>query len=131
MPSNDPSVRLVLILATFLANDHGNNVTTINQKFETLGVTPITRDDIQQILMNPFVEQYSIVTNYAKRMVAREDDTKGLSDEEILKLLTDVACRCLELGCKVCHPCISWFGRRIKRPSRADFWTRSARIALN
>ncbi|KAF8733215.1 hypothetical protein AX14_004073 [Amanita brunnescens Koide BX004] len=100
MPSNDPNVRLVLILATFLANDHGNNVTTINQKLEALGVTPITRDDIQQILMNPFVEQYSIVSTYAKRMVEREDGTKGLSEEDILKLLTDVACRCLELGCK-------------------------------
>lgn len=130
MPSNDPNVRLVLILATFLANDHGNNVTTINQKLEALGVTPITRDDIQQILMNPFVEQYSIVSTYAKRMVEREDGTKGLSEEDILKLLTDVACRCLELGCKVCNSCTSWFGR-IERPCRADFWTRSARIVLN
>ena len=110
MPSNDSRVRLVLILATFLANDHGCNVTTINQTLETLGVTPISKDDIQQILMNPFVEQYSIVTNYAKRMVAREDGTTGLSEEDILELLTDVVCRCLELGCKVRYSCIILVG---------------------
>ncbi|KAK2465335.1 hypothetical protein APHAL10511_002689 [Amanita phalloides] len=99
MPSNDPRVRLVMILATFLSNDH-SNVTSINQKLDTLGVTPITKSDIQEILMNPFVEQYNVIINYAKKMVEKEDGTKGLSEEDITKLLTDVACRCLELGSK-------------------------------
>ena len=104
MPSSDPHVRLVMILATFLSNEHiYANVTTVNQKLETLGVTPITLDDIQEILMNPFVERYEVVINYAKRMVVKEDGTKGLSDAEIFKLLSDVSTRCLELGFKVCH----------------------------
>ncbi|KAF8631081.1 hypothetical protein AX15_002682 [Amanita polypyramis BW_CC] len=101
MPSADPHVRLVMILATFLSNEHiYASATAVDRKLETLGVTPITLDDIQEVLMNSFMERYEVVTNYAKRMVAKEDGTKGLSDADVLELLSDVSTRCLELGFK-------------------------------
>ena len=102
MPSDDPNVRLVMILATFLSNEHAYATpTSIHQKLETLGATPITRVDIHEVLMNPFVEKPETVINYAKRMVANENGTKGLLDEEILELLSEVAAQCLQVGSKV------------------------------
>ncbi|KAM6494345.1 hypothetical protein JOM56_010706 [Amanita muscaria] len=101
MPSEDRLVRLVMVLVTFLSNEHAYSTpASIHQKLENMGVTPITRADIHEVLMNPFVEKPETVINYAKRMVTKEDGTKGLSEDEILELLGEVAARCLEIGSK-------------------------------
>ncbi|PFH54082.1 hypothetical protein AMATHDRAFT_53891 [Amanita thiersii Skay4041] len=100
-PLSDPSARLVMITATFLSNtlNHASQTSPI-QSLEVLGVTPITRSDICEVFMSPFVERHINVMPVARRMVVKADQSKGLSEEEVQELLFDVAVRCLEVGCK-------------------------------
>jgi len=76
--------------------------TTIRTKFEALGLGPITRKDIVNVLVNPFVEKYNHVKDYALREVDMNDDgSKGMSAKEFEELVEEVAIRCLEIACKV------------------------------
>ena len=100
-PSSDPTVRLVLLLGVFI-NDHTPLSATplrLKSKLEPLGLLPITRQDIFNVMINPFVEKYPSILEFAKIEV-------GLSQKEIGVLVQEVAVRCLSEGCKVC---LSWF----------------------
>ena len=98
-PSSDPTVRLVLLLGVFI-NDHTPLSATpirLKSKLEPLGLLPITRRDIFNVMINPFVEKYQSILEFARTEV-------GLSQKEIGVLAQEVAVRCLSEGCKVCLP---------------------------
>jgi len=74
----------------------------IHRKLENLALTPFTRRDAYNVLINPFVERYHSVTEYAQEEVGVQGDgSKGMSDAEIESLMEEVGTRCLEIGCKV------------------------------
>lgn len=98
-PSSDPTVRLVLLLGVFI-----NDITPLSAtparlkaKLEPLGILPITRQDILNLMVNPFIEKYQPILEFVRVEV-------GLKQKEIVKLAEEVAVRCLEEGCKVCLP---------------------------
>lgn len=96
-PSPDPTARLVLLLGVFI-NDHTPLSATpirLKSKLEPLGLLPITKQDIFNVMINPFVEKYQSILEFARTEV-------GLSQKEIGMLVQDVAVRCLAEGCKVC-----------------------------
>jgi hypothetical protein len=55
---------------------------------------PVTRKDIFNVMVNPFVEKYQPILEFARAEV-------GLKQKEINLLVEEVAVRCLEEGCKV------------------------------
>lgn len=94
-PSPDPTARLVLLLGVFI-NDHTPLSATpirLKSKLEPLGLLPITKQDIFNVMINPFVEKYQSILEFARIEV-------GLSQKEIGMLVQDVAVRCLAEGCK-------------------------------
>lgn len=98
-PSLDSTVRLVLLLGIFI-NDHTPLSATPNRlksKLEPLGLLPITRQDVFNVMVNPFVEKYQSILEFARAEV-------GLSQKEIGVLVQEVAIRCLSEGCKVRLP---------------------------
>lgn len=97
-PSQDPTVRLVIILTVFLSCSSNSSTDrtsppTLKAKFEALGLTPLSRKDIVNVLLNPFIEKYASVIDYAKVEV-------GLNPKEVRELVEEVAIKCLEIGCK-------------------------------
>lgn len=91
------------MIAVFIsAETHQTSVPDIHAALDALGVTPLTRTDIFNILINPFVEKYHSVLEYARQEVSVGDEgTRGMENSEITKLAEDVAVKCLEIGCKV------------------------------
>ena len=102
-PSTDAAVRLVILIVIFVAADNLHMPTsTIHRKLDNLGLTPLTRRDAYNILINPFVERYLSVTEYAQEEIGvQEDGSQGLSGTEIDTLMEEVGVKCLEIGCKV------------------------------
>ena len=98
-PSDDPIVRLVILLTVFLADNCGANNTpaVLRTKLESLGLMPLTRRDILNILTNPFVEKHSPILEFARAEVR-------LNNVEIRELVQEVAVKVLEIGCKVSSP---------------------------
>ncbi|KAF8967162.1 hypothetical protein BDZ97DRAFT_570221 [Flammula alnicola] len=101
-PSTDITVRLVVLVVVFIASDNLHMThTAIRARLETLGLTPITRRDALNVLVNPFVERYSSVINFARHEIGVKDDgSKGMSSHQIHSLVEEVAARCLEIACK-------------------------------
>jgi hypothetical protein len=94
-PSSDPTVRVVILLAVLLSDNYTHTTyVTLKPKFEQLGLLPLTRKDIYNIMTNPFVERYAPVSEFAVREM-------GFDDKEMKELIEEVAIRCLEVGCKV------------------------------
>lgn len=74
----------------------------IRTKLETLGVAPITRQDLFNVLINPFIERYHSVISFARReVIVNNGGLKGMNVSEIESLVEEVASRCLEIACKV------------------------------
>ncbi|KAF8195571.1 hypothetical protein BJ912DRAFT_1021259 [Pholiota molesta] len=101
-PSTDVSVRLVVLVVVFIAADNLHMThTALRSKLEAIGLGPITRRDIVNILVNPFVERYNAVINFARQEVNMGDDgLKGLIPQETDEIVEEVAARCLEIACK-------------------------------
>jgi hypothetical protein len=95
-PSADPTVRLVLLLTVFLSDNCLAHTTpaTLRNKLDPLGLLPLTRQDIFNVLTNPFVERSTPILEFARAEV-------GLSSKDVLDLVEQVAVTCLEIGCKV------------------------------
>lgn len=54
------------------------------------------------ILVNPFVERYQPLLDYAKREIGQQEGgTKGMGLADLKALVEEVAMRCLEISCKV------------------------------
>ncbi|KDQ62290.1 hypothetical protein JAAARDRAFT_30185 [Jaapia argillacea MUCL 33604] len=94
-PSKDPTVRLVMLLTVFLSDNCFAHTTpaTLKTKLDALGLTPLSKDDIFEVLINPFVERFIPILEYAKVEV-------GLKQQAVKELIEEVAARCLEIGCK-------------------------------
>ncbi|KZT25395.1 hypothetical protein NEOLEDRAFT_1156310 [Neolentinus lepideus HHB14362 ss-1] len=94
-PSDDPTVRLVMLLTVFLSDNCLAHTTpaTLKTKLDALGLTPLSRKDIYDVLINPFVERYTPILEYGKVEV-------GLDSRGIKLLLEEVTLKCLEINCK-------------------------------
>ncbi|KAF8812667.1 hypothetical protein BYT27DRAFT_7207521 [Phlegmacium glaucopus] len=105
-PSTDVAVRLVILIVIFItANNLHMPTSAIRRKLENLGPTPLTRRDAYyyNILINPFVERYHSVKEYAQGEIGVQgDSSSGMRDAEIESLMSEeVGARCLEIGCKM------------------------------
>lgn len=101
-PTNDPSVRIVLLMTVF-TNPEGGSVSssTVKSRLEPLKLGPITRVDICNVFINPYLERYNILLEYLRTEIQTGDEgEKGMSPAEIRAVVEDVATRCLELECK-------------------------------
>lgn len=96
-------MRLVVIITVFISAEvHERSVESVHGVLDALGVTPLSRNDLFNVLVNPFVEKYQSVIDYAGVEVdVKEDGSKGMDTADIQSLVQDVAVRCLEIGCKV------------------------------
>lgn len=109
-PSTDPSVRLVLLLTIFLSDPVpvppsltitsatsamlARYVELCHDEIEELSLGPLTRQDITDVLLSKFVpERFGGILEYARVHV-------GLDEVSMRGVVTDVALRCLEIGCK-------------------------------
>ncbi|KAF7982917.1 hypothetical protein HWV62_25194 [Athelia sp. TMB] len=96
-PSTDPTVRLVIILTVFVPTTPTTTPTmtapAMRAKLESLGVAPLSRTDIVNVLLNPFIDRHRAVIDYAKVVI-------GMDPKEIHELVEEVAIKCLEVGCK-------------------------------
>ncbi|KAF8231714.1 hypothetical protein L208DRAFT_1423428 [Tricholoma matsutake] len=101
-PSSDSTVRLVMLIAIFILPDNlHHSPASLHAQLQVLGLTPVTKKDVVDILLNPFVERFQPLLDYAKREVGeQEDGTKGMGRKELATLVEDVAGKCLEISCK-------------------------------
>jgi hypothetical protein len=122
-PSTDAAVRLVILVVIFVAADNLHMPTsTIHRKLENLGLTPLTRRDAYNVLVNPFVERYLSVMEYAQEEIGvQEDGSQGMSNAEIDTLMEEVGAKCLEIGCKVrLSACMDGFFPILTKTIRED-----------
>ncbi|EIW80954.1 hypothetical protein CONPUDRAFT_137081 [Coniophora puteana RWD-64-598 SS2] len=94
-PSSDPAVRLVMLLTVFVSDIYHNHTppAELYRKIETLGLAPLTKKDLFDIMTSPFVERVVPIIDIAK-------DYVGLSSKAVRELVQRVTFRCLEIGCK-------------------------------
>ncbi|OBZ71375.1 hypothetical protein A0H81_08367 [Grifola frondosa] len=109
-PSEDPVVRLVLLLTIFLTEPQPipysltasiaisssltNYVNSCKEKIDNMHLSPVTRKDMFDVLVSKFVpERFGGILEFA-RVVMK------MGKKDIDGLVTDVALRCLEIGCK-------------------------------
>lgn len=102
-PTKDVTVRLVILIIVFTSADNLHSTTvTIRNKLETLGLLPLTQRDAFNILVNPFVERYNSLLDFARSEIGiNEDGSTGMSAKEVEKLIEDVGARCVDIACKV------------------------------
>lgn len=88
-----------MLLTVFVSPDppHTTNINTIKTRLEALNLGPVTKGDLYNLLINPFMERQNILLEYMKT----EGEGKGLSSKEVRGVLEEVAGRCLEIECKV------------------------------
>ena len=109
-PSEDPTIRLVLLLTIFLTNpclcppslDATCKTSTVlaryvencSDKIDEMNLGPLTRKDITDILLSKFVpDRFVGILEYARSVIE-------LSPREMRGVVTEVALACLEIGCK-------------------------------
>jgi hypothetical protein len=92
--SADPTVRLVLLLSVFASSPFSMSATVAHVKLQTLKLTPLTHEDLMNMLLNPFVENFSVIGSYATVFM-------GYSCTDVKDLLTGAAVDCLPLSSKV------------------------------
>lgn len=99
-PSTDPMVRVVMLLTICLSDGTWaltampEAVTSFHGKLEAIGLLPLTREDLFNIMINPFVEKHALLLEYAK-------EEMGMSVKDAKELVQDVAIKCLEIASKV------------------------------
>ncbi|KAI0648012.1 hypothetical protein C8Q79DRAFT_999501 [Trametes meyenii] len=109
-PSENPTVRLVLLLTVFLSDPTpvpynlaltsatsttlARYVESCHEEIEEMGLGPLTRKDITEILLSKFVpDRFGGVLEYAREILK-------FDKREMAGIVTDVALGCLEIGCK-------------------------------
>ncbi|KAI8969642.1 hypothetical protein BD414DRAFT_518471 [Trametes punicea] len=109
-PSRDPTVRLVMLLTVFLTEPSpvpsslsatsetspalARYVEACHEEIEDMGLGPLGRKDITDVLLSKFVpERFVGILEYARTIVK-------LDKSEMDEMMTDVALGCLEIGCK-------------------------------
>jgi hypothetical protein len=98
--NTDPTVRIVMLLTVFLS-DSTLVITAVPQalssmkgKLGALNLLPLTKEDLFNVMTNPFVEKHTLLLEYAK-------EDMEMSVKEIKGLVQEVAIKCLEIGSKV------------------------------
>ncbi|KAH0586162.1 hypothetical protein H2248_007426 [Termitomyces sp. 'cryptogamus'] len=100
-PSSDPTARLVMLVIFFNGIEINTCIGTIHAKIEARNLTPITRKDVFNVLLNPFISHPQVVIDYATSHLGHpEEERKGMSTQEVRKLVEDVVSTCLEIPCK-------------------------------
>lgn len=69
-------------------------ITSFHGKLEAINLLPLTKEDLFNIMINPFVEKHALLLEYAK-------EEMEMSMKEVKDLVQDVAIKCLEIGSKV------------------------------
>lgn len=69
-------------------------IASFRGKLEANGLLPLMKEDLFNIMINPFVERHTLLLEYAK-------EEMGMSMKDIKDLAQDVAIKCLEIGSKV------------------------------
>jgi hypothetical protein len=104
-PSTDPLVRHVLLLQVFVCETAASNimlsesffrifVERCQQKIESIGLPPVERHDLLEVLSSKFApERFQGIIMYGRLSL-------GMSNRAIDDLVREVAFRCLEIGCK-------------------------------
>ncbi|KAI0372164.1 hypothetical protein BV20DRAFT_1050929 [Pilatotrama ljubarskyi] len=109
-PSEDRAVRLVLLLTVFLSEPTpvpsslsltsatstslARYVEACHEEIEEMGLGPLSRKDITDVLLNKFVpERFGGILEYARSIL-------NLDKSDMEGIVTDVALGCLEIGCK-------------------------------
>lgn len=93
-PSTDLTVRTVMLLTVILAEHLGLPLTSVKNKLESLGLHPLTRQDLLNVMTNPFIERPLVLLEYAKEEL-------GMGPKVIKELVQDVVIGCLSIGSKV------------------------------
>ena len=93
-----------MLIAIFILPDNlHHSPTSLHAQLQVLGLTPVTKKDVFNILLNPFVERYQPLLDYAKREIGiQEDGTKGMGQKELIRMVEEISGKCLEISCKVC-----------------------------
>lgn len=93
-----------MLIAIFILPDNlHHSPASLHAQLQVLGLTPVTKKDVSDILLNPFVERYLPLLDYAKKEVGENHDgSRGMGLKEITVLVEEVAGKCLEISCKVC-----------------------------
>ncbi|THU87049.1 hypothetical protein K435DRAFT_826523 [Dendrothele bispora CBS 962.96] len=100
-PSTDPTVRLVILLIVFLANDNTHPAVPVRTRLENLNIGPVTRKDLYNVLIHPFMERYNSVLDYMRtEMESSDEGRKGMNQKEIRMVVDEIVARLLELDCK-------------------------------
>lgn len=107
-PSDDRTVRLVMLCNVFFADVKGlpddlsvtdtpslvEHVEKCERKIEKLGLGPVTRQDLLEMLTNKFTpDNFGGILEYGRTVI-------GLNAQEMEELTRDVALASLEVGCK-------------------------------
>lgn len=99
-PSADPMVRVVMLLTVCLSDGTWGlsampeALVSFHGKLEAIDLLPLTKEDLFNIMINPFVEKHDLLLEYAK-------EEMGMSVKDIKDLVQDVALKCLEITSKV------------------------------
>jgi hypothetical protein len=92
----------VIIVVFISAENNQTSVLDVHSALDALGVVPLTKNDIFNVLINPFVEKYATLLDYARKEVGvKEDGSKGMGPSQVRELVEELAVKCLEVGCKV------------------------------
>ncbi|KAF9242591.1 hypothetical protein BU15DRAFT_86781 [Melanogaster broomeanus] len=98
-PSTDPTVRIVMLLTVFLSDSTSlipaspQVVATMKSKLDALNLLPLTKEDLFNVMTNPFLEKHTFLLEYAK-------EEMGMTVKEIREHVQEVAIKCLEIGSK-------------------------------
>ncbi|KAL4073230.1 hypothetical protein V8B97DRAFT_2023022 [Scleroderma yunnanense] len=95
-PTTDSTVRTVMLLTVFLFDGiipSSAPLAAARSKLEALNLLPMTRQDLVNVMTNPFIEKPQILIEYAK-------EDMGMSQKAIKELVQEVAIASLEVGSK-------------------------------
>ncbi|KAG6336050.1 hypothetical protein ID866_3023 [Astraeus odoratus] len=90
-PTADPTVRTVMLLTVFLfdgSTPPASPLTSVKSKLEALGLLPVVRQDLMDLLINPFIERPSVLLDYAR-------EEMGMGREAMKDLALEATLRCL------------------------------------
>lgn len=92
-----------MLLTVFLPGDSSLKVSNIREQVAALQLGQITKMDMRNLMINPFMEQFEgLVTYMLQEVVSDVTNKPGLSEaDEVVPLVEEVASRCLEISCKV------------------------------
>ncbi|KAG5648430.1 hypothetical protein DXG03_005004 [Asterophora parasitica] len=101
-PSSDPTVRLVILITLFSTTENLlSNASTIHAKLEALNLTPLTRNDVVNVLVNPFVDRHLPLLDYARwDFTDGPDKVKGILPKDFKELVREVISKCVGVACK-------------------------------